>query len=111
MEHDGGKAMRWASNDVEFLWLNATPESRYLRLELERGPGLGVEKAMLEVSLNGLQVDSLDLRGLHTIKVRLSDTGLKENIITLHVDREGKPVGPDPRILNFRVFSAVLSKK
>jgi hypothetical protein len=109
-EEYSGQRFRWVNNDAQLLLLNPTVEPTYLNLELERGPAFADESVNLQVSLNDSLLTSMPLVGRQSIKEKLPIMQQKENIITLHVNKLGKPLHNDPRILNFRVFKAYLSR-
>jgi hypothetical protein len=111
VEELAGRRFRWVNNDAELLLFNASKETRYLNLELERGPALKSDEAKLLVSLNDVALDTVSLNGLHRLKIALPNSRQKENLIKLHLDKTGRPTFDDARILDFRVFRAFLSKK
>ena len=111
VEYENDHPLRWAYNDGQLLLFNPGVSSRLLNITLELGPALGGQKTKMMFSVNGALVDSLILEGRHTLKIALPQKLQKENVISLHVVRTGRPVGPDPRILDFRLLKAFLSRE
>ena len=111
VEYENGRPLRWAYNDGQLLLANPGSASRYLNLKVELGPALGGRKSMMTFLLNGKPLDSLDLEGSQTLRLGLPVNLLKENLITLHLNRTGTSVGRDPRVLDYRLLQAYLSRE
>jgi len=113
IEQWGGAHFRWVNNDAELLLFNPSEKSRFLNVELERGPSLPPGGDTLVTYVNGTLCDSLAITGFRRVRIRLPDVLQNENLIRFHVRPEGG--GPafedDPRILRFRVFRISLSDK
>jgi hypothetical protein len=111
LERQKDSQFRWVKDYASLYLVHPDSSAAFLHVDLERGPGLGTDPATLSILVNGVTVDSLDLSGSHEWKVRLPRVLASETVITFHVDREGKQIGVDRRILNFRIFRTYLSER
>jgi hypothetical protein len=113
MEQWGGARFRWVNNDAELLLFNPSEKSRFLNVELERGPSLPPDGSTLVTYVNGVPTDSLALTAFRRVRIRLPDALQNENLIRFHVSPEAgqRASADDPRILNIRVFRISLSEK
>jgi hypothetical protein len=112
MEEWGGRRFRWVNNDAELLLFNPSEKSRFLNVELERGPSLPPEGGTLVAYVNGVPCDSLAITAFRRVKINLPDVLQNENLIRFHVSQEAgqRASADDPRILNLRVFRISLSE-
>jgi hypothetical protein len=109
LESQGGRKFRWVNNDAQFVILNPPDGRKMLELEAERGPALATGNANLEVLLGDSLIMKLPMQGYEDLKVDLPGELSRGTLITLRVDRPGKPLSDDSRILSFRVYRAFLS--
>jgi hypothetical protein len=112
MEQWGGARFRWVNNDAELLLFNPSEKSRFLNVELERGPSLPPGGDTLVTYVNGTPCDSLAITAFRRVKINLPDVLQNENLIRFHVSQGAgqRASADDPRILNFRVFRISLSE-
>jgi hypothetical protein len=96
---------RWVFNDAEiFLGPRAAEDS--LIVDVEPGPGVGYLPLLLRVTGAGgeLVQESVVLRR-QSVRIKLPPSA-QPSLLRLHVPGGGLETAEDPRILNFRVFSA-----
>lgn len=101
-----GQAFRWAMNDAELI---TCPDSKHktLTMQLEPGPSLGSKSLALDLRIGGRPDKKLIVSDRRPIVVELpSDEGT--NLVTLHTVSKNLRVPHEPRLLNFRIFSASL---
>ena len=110
VETEKGRPFRWVNNDAEFVMRYPSSSTRYLNFEVEQGPSLAGEKAKMLVIFNGAEIDSFLSSGFQKRKVKLPQKFGAQSLIRLRVDKPGKWIKEDPRILDFRVFRAYLSE-
>lgn len=100
-----GETFRWVENDARLAVTAGETGAGVLSLELESGPGLTGRPFTLHVLAPSGSV-TLKVRGRREVievPLRLAPG---RSAVTLHVDGGGRRIPTDPRILNFRVFSA-----
>ncbi len=99
-----GEVFRWVDNDAA-LDVSAPPESKFLRLELEPGPGMGQRTMQLDVSKGAEVIMTAEVQRRSLLRIPVNRLGSGPCQLRLHVLGGGDPAAHDPRILNFRVFS------
>ncbi len=99
-----GETFRWVANDAEIV-VTAPSAAREIDLEIEPGPGLGLQPFELQLlDQQGHVVARAQVRGREAVKVALPTTAGQQAVFRLHADGGGLPTPNDSRTLNFRVF-------
>ena len=103
----GGASFRWVQNDAELVVSRPGGQATTLSLEIEPGPGLGLQPFDLAILDGaGRTVATAPVRGRETVTVPLPiQPGAETQSFRLHVEGGGRPTPNDPRVLNFRVFA------
>ena len=111
LEQQGAETFRWFANDAEFF-VPASPHPDKLVVAIERGPGLGTAPAKLQaVTSAGSVLAEAVVTGRRQLEVPLpaiASAGAQPLVVRLHSTAPGMSVGRDARVLNYRVFHAVL---
>ena len=101
---------RWVENDAEII-VQPGAQPAHIAFEIEPGPGLGGGELALEMlDSAGVQVGSQVLSGRQTAGFFLPVGSERPERFRLHSEGGGHRISSDPRILNFRVFSVVLTE-
>ena len=102
-----GQSFRWVDNDAVFIIPKPDNTVAKIAVELEPGPGLGVNtKAFtLDVIGDGSVAASTVVRGHQRVRLDLPVLIGKDNAFRFHVAGGGKKIPSDKRVLNFRVFA------
>jgi len=108
-ETQAGRPFRWVNNGAQFVLRNPTAGTRYLNVEIEKGPSLAVDEPTMQVIQDGEMIDHFLFVGRCKRKVRLNKTSADQSFIMLQVNKVGHRIPEDPRKLDFRVFRAYLS--
>jgi hypothetical protein len=103
------RTFRWVANDAALIVTRPSGNAQALHLDVEPGPGLGLQPFTLQVrDEQGQTVGQVDVRGRETVTVTLPLTAGADRTFKLHVEGGGQPAPNDPRTLNFRVFAIEL---
>lgn len=105
IEYYNREIFRWVANDAELIIHTPTGSRRTLSLEIEPGPGVGLQPFTLHVlDEKGNIAATAQVKGREVVNVTLPIERGRSVVFTLHVEGGGRPAPNDPRILNFRVF-------
>ncbi|MEX2302527.1 MAG: hypothetical protein WD733_16410 [Bryobacterales bacterium] len=105
LEGAASERFRWVLNEAE-MHFGPLRTSRNLILELEPGPGVGFLPFGLRITGgNGSVLSDAVVMRRQSISVKLPPSG-EPSSIRLQLLGGGQQTADDPRILNFRVFSA-----
>ena len=108
LETYDGQTFRWANNDATIVVHAPTTDRSRLQLDVEPGPGEGGRPGVLRLlDSSGRELGSVTLGGRQTTSFPLKTSARSETYV-LHIDGGGTQIPSDPRILDFRVFSAAL---
>jgi len=107
-----GQSFRWVENDAVLLLAALVPAQHVLRLVLEPGPGAGQKPLTIGARLDdGTELPTVTVKWKEPVTFELPPESPRVFRVTLHCASEGKLGLNDPRILNFRVFEAVLERR
>lgn len=105
VEYYRQETFRWVANNAELIIHAPTGTRRTLSLEIEPGPGVGLQPFTLQVlDQKGETAATAEVRGREVVKVTLPISQGEAAAFRLHIEGGGLPTPNDPRILNFRVF-------
>jgi hypothetical protein len=105
LESQMQETFRWVENDAELIIPQSTGTRQTLSLEVEPGPGVGLQPFTLQVlDGEGHTVTTAEVKGREVVNVTLPVTQGQSAVFRLHVEGGGLPAPNDPRILNFRIF-------
>jgi hypothetical protein len=103
---------RWVTNDAALVPDAGTASSNFLTIEAEPGPGLDSQPMDLQVlGAGGELLGTGKFLGRDKVTIRLWPELAQGGQASLHVEGGGKTTPGDTRVLNFRVFSAKLSRR
>lgn len=103
---------RWVTNNAELVSEGGAIASNFLTIEAEPGPGLDSMPMELQVlGAGGALLGTGKFQGRETVVIRLWPELPQGSQASLHVEGGGKATPGDTRVLNFRVFSAKLSRR
>ena len=112
LEKDAKGVFRWVTNDAELVPESGAVASNFLTIEAEPGPGLDSKPMELQVrGPGGAPLGTGKFAGRDTVVIRLWPELPQGSQATLHVEGGGKATPGEARVLNFRVFSAKLSRR
>ncbi len=112
LEKDQIRVFRWVTNDAELVPDAGAAASKFLTIEAEPGPGLDSNPMDLQVlGTGGALLGAGKFEGRETVVIRLWPELPRGGEAFLHVEGGGKATPGDSRVLNFRVFSAKLSRR
>lgn len=102
LESFSGETFRWAGSEA-MIEAAENAGAGVLALEIEPGPGVGSGPFNLKVSVGSQPPMTINVQRRQRIEIPYAAGGGK---IKLATEGGGKRVSSDPRILNFRAFSA-----